>query len=93
MYDIADLYKVEISIPLAFRAAAEASTDLERTVRLQCRETFRESRLLQRVAPDIRRVLAVDEELLGDDFAADADPALPAALWTPATELADSAEG
>ncbi len=93
VYDIADLYKVEISIPLAFRAAAEASTDLERTVRLQCRETFRESRLLQRVAPDIRRVLAVDEELLGDDFAADADPALPAALWTPATELADSAEG
>jgi CRISPR-associated protein Cas1 len=87
VYDIADLYKVEVSVPLAFRIAAEAHADLERQVRLRCRDLFRETRLLQRVVPDIKKALDVPDALLADDFAPDADPALPTALWTPEAEV------
>ncbi len=90
VYDIADLYKVDISIPLAFRAAAEGLTDLERQVRLRCRDLFRERKLLQTIVPDIKRALAVPDDVLGDTFAPDADPALPTALWSPTGEDADS---
>jgi len=85
VYDIADLYKVELTIPLAFRIAAGDPQELERQVRLQCRDVFRESRLIPRIIPDIRHALG-DE---GDDevFAPDEDPALPTDLWTPTGEL------
>jgi len=84
VYDIADLYKVELSIPIAFRAGAQDVADLERQVRLTCRDAFKESRLVQRIIPDIRQALG-DED--GEDvFLPDADPALPTALWTPSSE-------
>jgi len=86
VYDIADLYKVEISIPLSFRAAAEALPDLERQVRIRCRDLFRESRLLQRVVPDIKKALDVPDDVVSDSFAPDEDPAMPTALWTPEAE-------
>ena len=89
VYDIADLYKVDITIPLAFRAASQGMNDLERQVRLQCRDIFRERRLLQTIVPDIKRALNVPDELLADTFAPDADPALPTHLWTPSDEDAD----
>ncbi len=90
VYDVADLYKVELTIPLAFEAARENPPNLERWVRLKCRDMFRESRLLQRVVPDIKKALGgkdVEEE---PDFAPDTDPALPTELWTPAWEKQDS---
>ena len=85
VYDIADLYKVELTIPLAFRTAAENPQDLERHVRLQCRDVFRESRLIQRIIPDIRRALGDTDD---EQFVPDEDPALPTDLWTPTAELA-----
>jgi CRISPR-associated protein Cas1 len=91
VYDIADLYKVELTIPLAFRTAAENPQDLERHVRLQCRDVFRESRLIQRIIPDIRRALGDSD---GDEqFVADEDPALPTELWTPEAEVNPSRDG
>ncbi|NUQ71247.1 MAG: type I-E CRISPR-associated endonuclease Cas1 [Chthonomonadales bacterium] len=87
VYDIADLYKVEITIPLAFQAVAESHVDLERQVRLRCRDLFRESRLLQRIVPDIKRMLGADPELCSDEFAPDDDSALPTALWSPESEV------
>jgi len=97
VYDIADLYKVEITIPVAFRCAAAAmestslaARDLERAVRLTCRDRFRESKLLARIVPDIQRVLDVaptDADAALESFAPDADPALPTDLWTPESEL------
>ena len=38
VYDIADLYKAEVTIPVAFEAAAQNVDDLERTVRHRVRE-------------------------------------------------------
>lgn len=92
VYDIADLYKVELTVPLAFEAARENPPNLERWVRVKCRDIFRESRLLQRIVPDIKKALGgkeVEEEV---DFAPDSDPALPTELWTPDWEK-QGAEG
>lgn len=80
VYDVADLYKTEITIPVAFRAAAEGADNIETRVRRACRDAFRESRLLQRIVPDIDRALGVIPKDLGDaDF--DSDPAAPGSLW------------
>lgn len=94
VYDVADLYKVDITIPLAFQIAQDNPDNLERAVRLKCRDIFRESRLLQRVVPDIKKALGgkdVEEET---DFAPDSDPAMPTELWTPDWEKGNTqAEG
>ena len=87
VYDIADLYKVDITIPLAFQMAQEPPPNLERAVRLACRDTFRRVKLLQRIVPDIQKALDVRSDPSAE-FAPDTDSALPTALWTPAAELA-----
>jgi CRISPR-associated protein Cas1 len=84
VYDIADLYKVDLTIPMAFRIAAESPSELERSVRLACRDVFRESRLVERIIPDIRLALGQTESQ--DESVFDEDEALPADLWVPASE-------
>lgn len=80
VYDVADLYKTEITIPVAFGAAAEGSENIETRVRRACRDAFRESRLLQRIVPDIDRALGAAPKSLSDaDF--DRDSAAPGTLW------------
>ena len=37
VYDIADLYKTDLTVPLAFRLAASVSRELERAARIECR--------------------------------------------------------
>jgi CRISPR-associated protein Cas1 len=82
VYDVADLYKVAYTIPVAFAAAAEGHAELERRVRLSCRDRFREARLMEHVLPDIAKALDVPgKEAAEDEFAADA--ARPAELWQP----------
>jgi CRISPR-associated protein Cas1 len=85
VYDIADLYKADVTIPVAFAIAREDLPNLERAVRLACRDKFRETKLLARIIPDIQKALDVREDPAAD-FAPDADPALPTDLWTPASE-------
>lgn len=88
VYDIADLYKVEMTIPAAFQAAAEETDNLERQVRLHCRDRFREQRLLARIVGDIDAVLAAragdgaEDEVYAEDFAA------PGGLWDPTGTVA-----
>jgi len=82
VYDIADLYKVETTIPIAFRAAARGSTGIEREVRIICRDMFREIRLLERIADDIETVLALNG-LDGVHMDFDTDQALPGGIWDP----------
>lgn len=82
VYDIADLYKVELTIPLAFRTVAESTDDVEARVRRACRESFREARLLERILPDIDGLLGITPELLAAAEAADSDPGLPEPLWS-----------
>jgi CRISPR-associated protein Cas1 len=83
VYDVADLYKTVVSIPVAFRQVAEDAYPLERAVRLACRDLFREQRLLERLSHDIPRVLGLREEQEALLFAADVDPGIPGYLWMP----------
>lgn len=83
VYDIADLYKVDLTIPLAFRVTAEAPPDLERQVRLRLRDVFRETKLVNRIIPDIRFALG---DTTDSESPLDEDPALPTNLWNPESE-------
>lgn len=81
VYDIADLYKVEITIPLAFQVVSESKEKVESRIRALCREKFRETRLLQRILPDIEAILDIPGYLPESTGDTDADPALPEPLW------------
>ena len=84
VYDVADLYKTEITIPAAFSAAGEGPTDLERRVRLTCRDIFVESRLLERIIPDIQHILAIPHKGAKEEESRfDWDSAAPGLLWDP----------
>ena len=58
VYDIADLFKFETVVPVAFRIAARSPREPERDVRLACRDLFRSEKLLGRILPTIEDVLA-----------------------------------
>ncbi len=58
VYDIADIYKFETVVLVAFSIAARNSADHEREIRIQCRDMFRKTRLLERIIPDIEQILA-----------------------------------
>lgn len=61
VYDVADLFKFETVVPVAFNIAKRAVPDPERQVRLACRDVFRTSNLLARIIPTIEEVLAAGE--------------------------------
>ena len=63
VYDVADLYKTDLTIPIAFRMTSEPSEDLERAVRIECRKQFYEFKLMERILPDIAEVLDVGDDL------------------------------
>lgn len=87
VYDIADLYKADLTIPAAFQAAAEGDQQIERRLRTALRDCFRQSRLLDRIVPDIEDCLAIDRPGVQavatqqPDF--DGDGAAPGQLWDP----------
>lgn len=58
VYDIADLFKFETVVPIAFRVAAKSTQNPERVVRLACRDLFRSGKLLSRIIPMIEEVLS-----------------------------------
>ncbi len=57
VYDVADVFKFETVVPVAFRVAAQNPINPERSVRLGCRDMFRETRLLRRIIPSIEQML------------------------------------
>lgn len=61
VYDIADIFKFETVVPVAFRIAARNPREPEREVRLACRDSFRQSGVLKRIIPIIEEVLAAGE--------------------------------
>jgi CRISP-associated protein Cas1 len=79
VYDVADLYKTEVTIPAAFQVVAEGTENLESRVRHACRDYFRAVRLLQRVVPDIEHALGTPD--ISADHDLDIDPAAPGSLW------------
>lgn len=57
VYDVADVFKYETVVPVAFQVAAKGVRSPEREVRLRCRDIFRESHLLERIIPSIDEML------------------------------------
>lgn len=87
VYDVADLYKAEISIPVAFRAIRELHdagtvdlTDIGVLVRRKMRDEFRNSQRPSRIADDVKSLL------LGPDSNEDAHQ------WADVVELWDGAD-
>jgi CRISPR-associated protein Cas1 len=77
VYDIADIYKFETVVPVAFKIAAHSPADPERAVRLACRDIFRQTHLLERIIPDIEEILSaggIDKPVPPEDTL---KPALP----------------
>lgn len=61
-YDIADLYKADITIPIAFETAAENPPDLPNVVRRRVRDCFAKAHILERMVHDIKYLLAEENE-------------------------------
>ena len=59
VYDIADLYKTETSIPAAFEAVRNHNGDLDQRVRLYMRQNTARIGLLKRIAEDIAWIFDV----------------------------------
>ena len=93
VYDIADLYKADLTIPAAFAAVADDGPGLESRVRHACRDRFHELRLLARIVDDIDEVLRVEPALAPassegapaeeDDDMYELDADAPSGLWDP----------
>lgn len=58
VYDIADLYKAEITIPAAFEAASENRDNLEGFVRHLVRDLLVRKHILERMVKDIQYLLS-----------------------------------
>ena len=61
VYDIADLYKAEITIPVAFEMTAKNPEDLPGAVRRRVRDEMASKHLLERMVRDIRFLLSDNE--------------------------------
>lgn len=72
VYDIADLYKADVAIPVAFDVAAVVDVDVEPETRRRVRDAVVQHRLLERCARDVTDLLLGEshdalEEWLQDD--------------------------
>lgn len=85
VYDIADLYKCDVSVPISFREAKGPLDTLEGRVRRACRDEFRKSKILERVVPDIQRLLELRVDKVTYIDTADEEP--EPSLWDPRGDL------
>jgi len=81
VYDVADVFKFETVVPIAFQVAgrlAREARDLppERLVRIACRDAFRRTRLLERLIPSINDMLAASGLDAPEDAPEGQEPAL-----------------
>lgn len=70
VYDMADLYKCDITIPVAFSTVEECSSNIEKEVRKRCRDAIVKNRLLDRIVRDLDTIINCvnnsDLKLLGE---------------------------
>lgn len=83
VYDVADLYKAEISIPAAFRCTAAGEARLESRVRHICRDRIREQRMLERIVGDLGKLFAAEGLDQRETELLDRYDARPGGLWDP----------
>ena len=70
VFDVADLYKMEIAVPVAFSVAGKKCEDLPGEVRRGMRDAMHEAGLLARCARDVHRLLDSEGEQ-DSDFSVD----------------------
>ena len=78
VYDIADLYKTDTTIPTAFQVVAESEEKVESRVRHAMRDSMKKNKLLDRVVNDLDMLFDTDDSSF-EDYALDA--AKPSELW------------
>ena len=61
VYDIADLYKAETTIPLAFEIASENLDDIGGAARRRLRDRLKDGHILDRMVHDIKFILSEDD--------------------------------
>ena len=71
VYDIADLYKSEIAIPVAFEMASKPREDIGADTRRCVRDKIADGHLLERCVKDIRRLLLSTEDLDSESLTVD----------------------
>lgn len=62
VYDVADLYKAEVTIPIAFDLVAEGSLDISGDTRRRVRDALWSGSVLKRCVQDIKRLLVPEDE-------------------------------
>lgn len=77
VYDIADIFKFDSVVPIAFRIAGKKPHNPDREVRLACRDIFRSSHILEKIIPTIEEVLAAGEIKPPEMPAESVAPAIP----------------
>ena len=65
VYDIADLYKADVTIPIAFDVVAEDMSDIAVTTRRRVRDRIFELKVIERSVRDIHKLFEIDE---GEDL-------------------------
>jgi len=86
VYDVADLYKADLTVPVAFRTVAEGTHQVEARVRRNCREAFKQARLLERILPNIDALLNISPKAAETRETDADDDAKPEDWWGPPDE-------
>lgn len=65
VYDIADLYKAEVTIPIAFDIASkiEEDDDIGKITRHRVRDFFAENKIIGRIVKDLQYLLEVEDKI------------------------------
>lgn len=83
VYDVADIYKFETAAPAAFETVGKIQkgkgdgSPVERQVRIECRNLFRRTGLLEKIIPDIEEVLRAGGIDPPEEAPEAAEPAIP----------------
>jgi CRISPR-associated protein Cas1 len=68
VYDFADLYKADYSIPISFQVVKElGDQDIARQTRLAMRDAFKNGKLLERMVSDLKYLLLDDPDDVGTE--------------------------
>lgn len=64
VYDIADLYKMELTVPIAFEIASKhkPDEDIGRIARLRVRDSMVDGKVMMRIVKDIQDLLEMEED-------------------------------
>lgn len=64
VYDVADLYKAELTIPIAFEIAEKygEEDDIGRITRKRVRDAFVDGKIMQRIVHDLQKLIEIKED-------------------------------